>query len=374
VKRLPRLAPPFALALASALALPALGAQDQPSFTVGGAVGEQPFFRYQGSLPAEASDLSYGSNASLGIDLNVAGSRARATASFEAAVLSGAAAADAWEAKAAGLDPPDLLLVPAWGAGSPAPGTLVEARIRALYVKLDFDWASLAAGRQVVNYLRGELWSPTDIFTELDLSGLSPVRRGSDALRLVFPLGATGALDLVAAPTADPSRGRYATRLSGFIAGLDSSVLASRDGDGRFWNAGADFKTDLVVGLNGEALCSIPDSGRPWLRAALGTDYSIGDFVMAAEYYYNGGGARADLSAPGRHNGYASLVWKASDFVRLAGQVAADLVSGNWTGSAQAILDAAQNASAALYAKLGREDSGPAPWSAELGLSLAVKF
>ena len=62
-------------------------------------------------------------------------------------------------------------------------------------------------GRQVINYERGALWSPTDIFTALDLTGLSPVRLGSDALRASIPIGATGGFDLVAAPGTSPSSG-----------------------------------------------------------------------------------------------------------------------------------------------------------------------
>ena len=57
------------------------------------------------------------------------------------------------------------------------------------FSRVNLDWISFTAGRQVVNYGRGALWSPTDIFTELDLAGISPVRRGTDALRVAAPSG-----------------------------------------------------------------------------------------------------------------------------------------------------------------------------------------
>jgi hypothetical protein len=344
------------LALLTVLATLRPGAQEAGPLTIGGTITEQPLARYATSVPAGASRFS-----------------------FEAAVLTGAAAADAWAAAAVKASGRDLLLVPGYDPGSSVPEALIAARVRELYLKLDFAWASLTAGRQVINYRKGALWSPTDLFTELDLSGLSPVRRGSDALRLAVPAGATGALDLVAAPSSKPSQGRYATRISGLVAGIDASGIAYRDGANKVSCIGADFKADLVAGINGSILFSLPDSAsgpaweKPKPRASLGADYSIGDFIMTAEYYYNGGGA-PDPSALGSHNAYASLAWKAGDFFTLSGLALADPVSGTWSGTLLAGLDVAQNASASAYAKLLRSASPPESWSAEAGLSLKVAF
>jgi hypothetical protein len=369
----------LAAGLLALLALPRLAAQaaTEPaptSYTLGGTIEARPFARYSGG-PA-AGDFSYGQATSLGLELAAGGRRARAAASLEAAVLSGAAASDAWAlasaAQLSGMDSAGLLLAPAYSAG-PAPPTLLEARIRSLYLKLDWDSLSLTAGRQVVNYRRGSLWSPTDPFTELDLSGISPVRRGSDALRLVLPLGATGAFDLVAAPGLGSSGGRYAARLAGLVGGFDAAALAWRDNGASTWNLGGDFKTDLVIGLDGQALWSRPDSREGWLRAALGADWSIGDFVAQVEYYYNGGGPAADPGASGSHNLYAALSWKASDFLSLAASLVDGLSEGTWSPTLSATLDAAQNASLLAYARAIK--AGPAPsWSTEAGLDMTIKF
>jgi hypothetical protein len=348
------------------------------SYTLGGSIEARPFARYAGSGESSASDYSYGQATTVGLELAAKGSRARGAASLEAALLSGTAASDAWAvaaaAQAAGLDEAGLLLSPSYAAG-PAPPTLLEARVRTLYLKLDWDSFSLTAGRQVVNYQRGALWSPTDPFTELDLSGISPVRRGSDALRLVLPLDATGAFDLVAAPAQDFQKGRYAARLAGLVAGIDGAALAFRDGSSGTWNLGGDFKADLVLGLNGEALYSVPGSGAGWLRAAGGADWSFGDFIVAAEYYYNGGGIAADLNAPGAHNLYAALSWKASDFLSFSATYVDGLSAGAWLSYLGAALDAAQNASVAAYARLGYlGPSANPPWLAETGLDITIKF
>lgn len=365
--------------LAAPLATP-LAAQES-GLMLGGTLEARPFARYATSSAASTPSWSYGSVTALDLEMGAKGEHARAAASVEASLATGAAATDAWAAAAAGLGT-DALFAPAYGSGSPVPGRLLSARIRLLYAKLDYDAFALTAGRQVVNYAKGSLWSPTDLFTELDLTGLSPLRRGTDALRLALPLGATGALDLVAAPDASFSSGRYAARLSGFITGLrgeggiDGSLIACRDGSAAAWDFGADFKTDLIAGIDGEALYSLPDSGSGYLLAAGGSDYSFGDFVVAAQYYYNGGGAAADGNAPGAHNAYAALSWKASDFVSLAASCVAGLSEKSCVALASVSVDAAQNAELLGYAKLAWTGALEAAWSAaaEAGLRLKVKF
>jgi hypothetical protein len=348
----------------------------------------RPFARYAISSATEegAQSIAYGSAESLDLELSASGDRASAVASIEAALLSGAAAETAWAASAAGLADEDLLLAPVYSAASPPPDRLFEARVRLLYAKLDLDLLSLTAGRQVLNYARGSLWSPTDLFTELDLTGLSPVRRGTDALRLVFPLGATGAFDLAAAPEALFSSGRYAARLSGFAAsigeGVDGALIACRDGgrdsaaSGASWRVGADLKTDLVVGLDAEALYTLADTGVAWLAAAGGADYSIGRLDLSAEYYYNGGGSEADSSAPGAHNAYGAVSWRATDFVRIVGSCIAGFSAKSLVSTLIASMDAAQNATISAYAKLSCAGLGEASWTrtAEAGLELEVKF
>ncbi|HUJ76132.1 MAG TPA: hypothetical protein VL359_14815, partial [bacterium] len=280
----------FAAALGAAVAgwaqqapAPAAAPASAVPWTLDGSLLVQPLATY-------ASGPSYGSSSTLGLDFKAGGGRARAEASVEAAVLTGASAALAWAVAASPFGRSDELLLPAPSAAAGQDAALA-ARVRTMYGKLDLDWISLTLGRQVVNYGRGELWSPTDIFTELDLSGISPVRRGTDSVRLTVPLGQTAGFDVVGAPTLAPADGRYSARANALIADVfDAAVVAARDGADKGWVLGADFKTDVEVGLTGEATYFQPDPGGwGWVRAAAGVDWSIGDFILAAEYYYNGG-------------------------------------------------------------------------------------
>ena len=170
--------------------------QDSPSWTLGGTLTAQPAVSY-------SSELAFGTASTLGLVFKAGGERARA----EAAVLTGASARLAWAIAASPFARADELLLPAAAGAAGSPDTAVAARVRTLYAKLDLEWAAFTVGRQVLNYGRGALWAPTDIFTELDLAGISPVRRGTDAIRVVVPFGVTAGLDLAAAPTTSPGSG-----------------------------------------------------------------------------------------------------------------------------------------------------------------------
>lgn len=374
-----------ALIVFACLAAASIGAQDtttkdSSTWTLGGTLSIQPAASYAGTGSLDASDFTYGSGTTLGLAFRTGGGRARAEASVEAAVLTGASALLVQAIAASPYARTDELLLPSSASGQDA---AMAARIRTLYAKLDFDWASFTAGRQVLNYGRGALWTPTDIFTELDLSGISPVRRGTDALRVVVPLGVTAGLDLAAAPTLSPGSGKYAARLSGLLGDIDAAVMAARDGAGKAWLAGADFKADLVVGLYADAIYAQPDAGG-WgvFRAAAGADWSFGDFIIAAEYYYNGGGAAADLLYPGIHNIYGSLTWTASELLVISLTTVVDVEGAAGTGTLLAQISAAQNADVTAYLQAAHGSAGyglsygvgGSTWTGLAGAGLQVKF
>ena len=369
-----RFAIPVLLAIVSAIGVRAASAQEAAAWTLGGSLTAQPLASY-------STDLAYGSATTASLDFTAGAGRARAEASLESAVLTGQSAALAWAIAASPYGRADELLVP---VSPDAQEVLLAARVRTMFAKLDLGWASLTMGRHVINYGRGALWSPTDIFTELDLSGISPVRRGTDAVRVTVPLGETAGGDLVAAPTLAPADGRYSARLNALIAdAVDAAVVAARDGAGRGWLFGADFKTDLVVGITGEAMYDRPDSGGwGWVRAAGGVDWSIGDFILAAEYYYNGGGSAADLLFPGTHNAYASVTWNPSELFQATLTVIADMEGQTGSATLLTRVSAAQNADVTAFLQAGNGSAGygigygeaAAAWIVEAGLGLEVKF
>ncbi len=359
-----------------------LNAEDS-AFTIGGTMEARPFVRFSAQSEGFFDTADYGSVTGISLDIDAKGPGARAYASLEASLSTGAAASEAWAAAALanmpGFEAGDLLMAPAYSEGETAPSRLVQARIRALYVKLDRDWVSLTAGRQIIKYQCAALWSPTDVYTDLDLSGISPLRRGLDALRLSFPLGATGELDLAWAGDANFAEGRCSARLSGLVWGIDAALIGYRDGrpgaaGGGSWNAGLALGADIGLAIDAEALVTLPDSGDSWLRAALGADYSIGRLVVAAEYYYNGGGPQADLATPGTHNAYLAVSLKAAELLSIGAAGIVGLSNDTWKTSCTATISAAQNADLGCFIMLS---SSAGAWDTTIldsGISLTVKF
>ena len=326
---------------------------------------------------------TWGSTTSAIVDLGYRGPgeavSASAGASFEASILTGAAVDAALALAALGRLPADGAFAPSLADAADSE-VLAAFRVRTAWARLDWGWASLTAGRQVLNYGRGAVWSPVDLFSSLETRGLSTTRRGIDALRLKAPLGATGLLDLVAAPVSDPRAGIYSLRVSGLLVpGLDAGAVAAWSGEDGELRAGADFKLDLGASFHGEALWLHPaGSGLAGkddrLRASAGLDWSAGDLIFLAEYYWNGGvPAGEDPFLAGEHNLYAALSWQATELFVMSASLTWDIVDG--TGSSQLVAswDAAQGARLSAWLRAGRSQ-GPAPWFAGAGLSLSVSF
>ncbi|MEI6873673.1 MAG: hypothetical protein WCL50_00930 [Spirochaetota bacterium] len=363
-----------ALLFCIALQAPTALAQETRSF-FGGSIGARGMVIGSQGAAAMADGLSWASATTLAASLGVKGQRSRAEASFEAAALGGSAAAIARAASATPAS--QVFLVGSADAAA-------SLRIRTLWARLDLEGANLQIGRQVVNYGRAAFWSPADLFATLDLTGISPDRLGIDALRLRVPLADLAGLDLVAAPLGDPTKGRYAARFSAAALGLDGGLLAAWDGSGapgRLVAAG-DCKFDLGASYYGEALWSVdpsaidkPDGSR--VRAAAGFDWSRGDLIVAGEYYFNGGGAKADVSFPSRHHVFAAASWAASDFTKLTVTAISAPESGALRGQLLCSVDSSQNSTLAFFGELSRgsfvQESADGI-TGHIGATLSVKF
>lgn len=365
------LVPVAALALLLAAAVP--GAAQESSWTLGGSLTQQAYAAAAES--GSSAEGSYGSATTLEATLRARGPVLRAEFSAEAALLAGASA-EAFAAAAAlpGGVPADTLYSP--GDLSDAE-TVLAARVRTAYVKWTVEGFSLTAGRQIVNYGKGTAWSPVDLFTERDFSGLSLARRGSDALRLTVPLGALSLAEAVASPASDPAEGTYALRAAGLVFGtLEGSLVGARKGGAEEWIVGGDFKFDLSrISFHGDAAYSIPDSGGSGnLRCVLGFDTSFGDFVLGAEYYYNGAGVAGDPLFPGAHNAYGALSWSAADYHTLALSALADLEHALFAATLTWAWGLAQNGGLTTYLRLSNGRAGTEGWTGQAGLQWDVKF
>jgi hypothetical protein len=302
-------------------------------------------------------------------------------ASLDAGLLYGAAAKAQRTALLGALagSPAAVLLLPGL-SGNDFSGVSLE--IKKLSLGLDLGAVDIVVGRQIFNSGRALVFSPADLFSSPDLSGLQAGRNGSDLARLSLALGERSGLIGVAKPGIDPARGDYALRAYSGIKDFDAALQGARrmgaaEGSGS-WSLAADFKADLILGVYGEASLALSDSGERDLRACAGADYSIErTLFLRAEYYYNGRaeGATADPSDPlaafpEAQYLYAGLNWLPTDELSLGAYWYGALGLAIGSGTASVSYLAAQNAQLTGFFRVSYDD----PLTLQIGARMEVKF
>ena len=210
-------------------------------------------------------------------------------------------------------------------------GPLMTVDLKKLYLSVYMPRADISIGRMIVNYGRGTVFSPVDLFSGVDTADISLGRTGNDALRVLFPFGNFSGLDLVSTIAGSPEQSVAGGRFFGHAAGWDFGLSAFRDGRGSTGGdgdlvVGLDLKGDIEFGVSAEALARLPfDAGSPDASEAVyslmaGLDYSLkGQWFFDLEYLWN---IRAGQAYPvggfrHEHNLFASLSWKPDDLTAL---------------------------------------------------------
>jgi hypothetical protein len=201
--------------------------------------------------------------------------------------------------------------------------------LKKLYLSVYSRHADLSAGRMVINYGRGTVFSPVDLFSSVDTSDLGLGRTGTDAVRVLLPTGDFSGMDLVATMGEDGWDGTAGGRFYGKAAGLDFGVSGFGDGlydsDGDLV-AALDLKGDLELGISVEAVARIPfaawspDVTEAVYSLMLGADYSLdGEWFFDAEYLWNfrAGSVYAAGLFRSEHNLFASVSWKPDELTAL---------------------------------------------------------
>jgi hypothetical protein len=194
--------------------------------------------------------------------------------------------------------------------------------LKKLYLAVYTPYADLSAGRMIINYGRGTVFSPVDLFSAVDTADLGLGRTGTDALRVLLPLGDFSGLDLVATLGTSTGEGIAGGHLYGNLAGIDAGASAFgvglADGNG-VMVAGLDFKGDLELGVSAEAVTRIPvldwqpDDSDAVYSLMFGVDYSFsGVWFVDAEYLWNlrTGEAYAVGTFRSGHTLFGAVSWK----------------------------------------------------------------
>lgn len=165
--------------------------------------------------------------------------------------------------------------------------------IRKLYMSLYLPWVDITAGRQIVNFGKGYVFSPIDVFSNIEISDINFRRKGSDVFIVKIPVGDLSGVDMfIEAPT-NEKEFTGAVRAFTNLGTFDFSAIGLYRFDSEEIIAGVDFKGDVELGVYGEFVAHYDKSDwhLNYFEFMLGLDYSLPwDITVQAEYYYNGNG------------------------------------------------------------------------------------
>jgi hypothetical protein len=200
---------------------------------------------------------------------------------------------------------------------------LIAGELKKLFFTVSGAAADLSVGRMILNYGRGTVLSPADLFARVDPADPAFGRIGSDVARLRLPLGDLGGFEAAASLAQAFDRLEAGGRIYGEIGGWSLAASAWKSGGAVF---GFDCQGDLGAGLVAEAVVRLPEaagggldlSGAAWSLMA-GLDYSLGGAWFAdLEYQWNSAPARPEVLFAGRHNLFASLAYRPDQWLALA--------------------------------------------------------
>ncbi|MBD3320753.1 MAG: hypothetical protein GF350_06635 [Chitinivibrionales bacterium] len=196
--------------------------------------------------------------------------------------------------------------------------------VRNLYFSFYLPFVDITVGRRIINFGKGSIFSPVDIFSSVDLTDLNYRRSGSDIISLRFPFGLLSGCDIVAGlPLFDDSYAA-AAKLFTTVKGFDFSLVGLYKNAGTSpakntqTTAGIAFKGDIEIGAYGEAVAHYDhDREMLFFEAMAGADYSLRErWIFTAEYMYKDPGYASALR--GQHNAFGSVQYAFNDIMNIS--------------------------------------------------------
>ncbi len=223
-------------------------------------------------------------------------------------------------------------------------GLLVQHDLDLLAARLILPKGELVVGRQVLSWGTGHFWNPTDLLSPFAPTDVDrEVRHGVDAVRFSLPLGKTSLLDVLYLPQKQGWAQGGVVRAQANLKGYDVSFSAAKYVSDCV--LGADTAGDIgPVGVHAElaytlGLANLDGSGpvsveERFLRGVAGLEWRpAGDWIVDAEYYFNGFGAtdpaeygaklrsdrvvRGEVFGAGRHYLGLGAVWRATELLSM---------------------------------------------------------
>ncbi len=209
--------------------------------------------------------------------------------------------------------------------------------LRELYLSLYLPFADVVLGRQIVNFGKGMLFSPLDVFSSVDVLDVAFRRRGSDIASVRVPLGMLSGIDIIAQLPLPQTSATLAAKGFGTLFDMDLSVIAMYrtasdeaavpiedslvEGNSSVtaeeeYLVGAGVKGDLVAGWYLEAVEHFAGGvDTRYFEGMVGADYSVNNrWFFTGEYLYRCSGAPEDPLWD-EHNGFFSVRYAINDLM-----------------------------------------------------------
>lgn len=207
-----------------------------------------------------------------------------------------------------------------YSGASQAPVAPPTIDVQKLYVSVFTEPADFFVGRMIVNYGRGTVLSPADLFSGIDTGSSSLSKTGVDAARVLIPLGALSGVEFVSTSAENFENAQAGMRGYGNVKGWDFALAAFYKGQKKEENPNLavfsfDTKGDLIVGLSAEAVAFLDLQKLKDVRAQtmIGFDYSFSNAVFFdVEYQWNGTSETQGVFKSA-HTIFASTAWQPNE-------------------------------------------------------------
>ncbi len=227
--------------------------------------------------------------------------------------------------------------------------------VRKLYLSVYLPFADITIGRQIINFGKGFVFSPIDVFSAVELNDINLRRSGSDIVNIRIPFSDLAGLDLITELPFLDENYSVAAKLFATFFDFDFSLI------GLFRDAGTredlenetvfglTFKGDLEIGLYGELVGHyLTDSRDSFFEGMAGIDYSIRNkWYFMLEYLYKQYDWR--YSIWGEHNIFGSVRYTINELTNVSGNVIYNFEHESTLGILQWYYNILQNVNTVVY-------------------------
>lgn len=227
--------------------------------------------------------------------------------------------------------------------------------VRKLYLSIYLPFADITMGRQIINFGKGFVFSPVDVFSSVELTDINYRRSGSDIVSIRIPFSDLAGLDLITElPFLDESFS-VAVKMFATFSSFDFSLIGMYRDKGISTNLeneaviGLTWKGDIEIGFYGEAVCHIlTDSSIAFFEGMIGADYSVKDiWYFTAEYLYKQ--YNWQNSIWGEHNLFGSVRYTINDLMNISANAIYDFQHEVTIGILQWYYNILQNVNTIIY-------------------------